>query len=69
MGEYKGEKYIVLELYKDRWYFLESMKEVQEWLDSGSFEEGDMLFEISNPQILEYKTTRAFKDFTVEVKQ
>ena len=66
MSEYKGEKYIVIEFYADRWFFLKSMEEVQEWLDSGSFEEGDMVFEISNPKILEYATTRKFKDFMLD---
>jgi len=66
MTEYKGEQYIVIEFYQDRYYFLESMDEIQEWLDSGSFEEGDMVFELSNPKILTYKTTRKFKDFILD---
>ena len=69
MGNYKGERYLILEIYADRYYFLESMEQVQEWLDSGSFEEGDMLFEISTPKILEYTTTRKFKDFILGGKQ
>jgi len=68
MSEYKGEKYIVIEFYQDRYYFLESMDEVQEWLDSGSFEEGDMVFELSKPKILTYETTRKFKDFMLASK-
>jgi len=64
MSGYEGEKYIVIEFRQDRYYFLESMDEVEEWLDSGSFEEGDMVFELSNPKILTYEVTRIFKDFT-----
>jgi hypothetical protein len=39
------------------------------WLDSGSFKEGDMLFEISNPRRLEYETTREFKEISLDIKE
>ena len=70
--KYKGEKYLVISEGGDdyRCFFIESLKELkEEWLDSGSFEDGDWLFEASNPQRLDYTTTREFKPIIVGGKE
>jgi len=60
MKIYKGEKYLVIDDRSDHYYFLKDKKEIEKWLEDGSFAEGALLFEISNPHILEYETTRKF---------
>lgn len=63
--EYNGEKYLIISDGSDdyRCYFFESLEKIQEWLDSGSFDEGALLIEISSIKRLEYEriTNRTFQ--------